>query len=245
MLARAEKEGGGARYVRGEATRTTLPRGKAQLVVAAQAFHWFDLPPTLVELRRVLAPEGGVAAMWNARGDSPLMRGYKAALREVEGYSTTPQPEDTERAIDGADGLVDRDYFEVGSQQLFDRAGLEGRARSSSYVAHATPEEKARLTQRLDALFSEHVVDGAVTFEYRTRVSFFRFDAVDVLDRIPDVRDGLDRRERAVLFVMNELKKERGDRFISTAEIYGRVVEHADMSVAELQAILIRMGARR
>lgn len=62
-------------------------------------------------------------------------------------------------------------------------------------------------------------------------------------DHIPDVRDGLTRPERVVLYVLHQLRSERGDRGFATAEIYGRVSEHLSLSVDELQAILIRLGA--
>ena len=63
-------------------------------------------------------------------------------------------------------------------------------------------------------------------------------------DDIPDARDGLTRKERVVLYVLNELQKELGRERAPTAMLYGRVVEHIDMSVEELQAILQRLGAR-
>ncbi|MFI5245598.1 MAG: methyltransferase domain-containing protein, partial [Gemmatimonadales bacterium] len=40
-----------------------LPDRSTNLVTVAQALHWFDLDPFLVEARRVLAP-GGVLAAW-------------------------------------------------------------------------------------------------------------------------------------------------------------------------------------
>ncbi|MFO0760231.1 MAG: hypothetical protein U0359_27365 [Byssovorax sp.] len=64
-------------------------------------------------------------------------------------------------------------------------------------------------------------------------------------DDLPDVRDGLTRRERVVLWQLAELQKERGDRFVPTAQLYGRVVEHVSMTPEELSAILARLGARR
>jgi hypothetical protein len=64
-------------------------------------------------------------------------------------------------------------------------------------------------------------------------------------DDIPDVRDGLTRKERVVLTVLGELRKERGERMVAVAEIYGRVVERIDLSVEELQDILRRLGAQR
>lgn len=64
-------------------------------------------------------------------------------------------------------------------------------------------------------------------------------------DNLPDVRDGLTRKERVVLYVMHQAQAESGRELIPTAMIYGRVVEYIDMSVEELQAILQRLGARR
>ncbi len=62
-------------------------------------------------------------------------------------------------------------------------------------------------------------------------------------EALPDARDGLNRRERVVLWVLSELQKERGGRNVPTAMLYGRVVEHLDMSPDELNAILVRLGA--
>lgn len=59
-------------------------------------------------------------------------------------------------------------------------------------------------------------------------------------DNLPDVRDGLTRKERIVLYLIDQIQKERGGRNVPTAMLYGRVLEHVDMSVEELQAILQR-----
>jgi hypothetical protein len=63
-------------------------------------------------------------------------------------------------------------------------------------------------------------------------------------DKIPDVRDGLTREERVVLYVLHETQKERGDRNVPTAMLWGRVCEHFYISPEELSALLARLGAR-
>lgn len=67
-----------------------------------------------------------------------------------------------------------------------------------------------------------------------------------VLRHLPDARDGLTRVERVVLFVLREAQSEFGDRPVPTATLYGRVVEHVDVSQGEFQAALQRLigGAR-
>jgi hypothetical protein len=61
---------------------------------------------------------------------------------------------------------------------------------------------------------------------------------------IPDVRDGLTREERVVLYVLHETQRERGDRNVPTAMLWGRVCEHFYISPEELSAMLGRLGAR-
>jgi hypothetical protein len=64
-------------------------------------------------------------------------------------------------------------------------------------------------------------------------------------DQIPDVRDGLTREERVVLYILNETQKERGDRNVPTAMLWGRVCEHFYISPEDLSAMLARLGARK
>jgi len=63
-------------------------------------------------------------------------------------------------------------------------------------------------------------------------------------DRIADVRDGLTRIERVVLWCLHEAQRELGDRNVPTAMLYGRVVEHVDIGVDELQRVLVRLIGR-
>lgn len=67
-----------------------------------------------------------------------------------------------------------------------------------------------------------------------------RFD-----DTISDVRDGLTRKERVVLYVLRGIQKERGDRNVPTAMLWGRVCEHFYISPEELSLMLARLGAMK
>ena len=60
-------------------------------------------------------------------------------------------------------------------------------------------------------------------------------------DDFPDSRDGLTRKERIVLYCLDQCQQERGGRNTPTAMLYGRVVEYVDMSEQELQRILQRL----
>jgi hypothetical protein len=64
-------------------------------------------------------------------------------------------------------------------------------------------------------------------------------------DYLPDVRDGLTRLERVILVELSRAQQECNGRNVPTAMLYGRVVEHVNVSVEEFQAVLTRLtGAR-
>lgn len=65
-----------------------------------------------------------------------------------------------------------------------------------------------------------------------------------VLEVIPDVRDGLTRTERLILYVIHETQKELNGRNVPTVMLYGRVLEYVDMSEAELHVYLDRLGVK-
>ena len=106
QLARAEPHPR-VRYLRHTAERLPLADRVADLLVAAQAAHWFDFPRFYAEARRVLRP-GGVVALWTyslfragAEADAALDDFYRGVVgrywpperRHVEeGYRTLPFP---------------------------------------------------------------------------------------------------------------------------------------------------------
>ena len=64
-------------------------------------------------------------------------------------------------------------------------------------------------------------------------------------DVLSDVRDGLTREERVVLYVLHETQRERGGRDVPTAMLWGRVCEHFYIEPKDLSEMLARLGARK
>ncbi|MEM7095648.1 MAG: class I SAM-dependent methyltransferase [Actinomycetota bacterium] len=63
--------------VDGTASATGLADGSVEVVLVANAFHWFDHGPAMAELRRIIAPGGALVTTWNTRDDSiPWMAEY-------------------------------------------------------------------------------------------------------------------------------------------------------------------------
>ncbi len=63
----------------------------------------------------------------------------------------------------------------------------------------------------------------------------------DPRDDLPDIRDGLTQRERIVLQCLHALQQERGGRNVPTGMLYGTVVEYVDMTMEEMQSVLVRL----
>jgi hypothetical protein len=90
----------------------------------------------------------------------------------------------------------------------------------------------------------EHASRGGVVLDL-SEVWCYVFLMRQPFDHIPDVRDGLTREERIVLYVLHETQKERGERNVPTAMLWGRVCEHFYISPEDLSLMLARMGARK
>jgi hypothetical protein len=88
--------------------------------------------------------------------------------------------------------------------------------------------------------------DDAVSLNTESGASNAIADArPDLRNTIPDVRDGLTREERVVLWVLHETQKERGGRSVPTTMLWGRVCEHFYISPEDLSAMLAWLGARK
>ena len=63
----------------------------------------------------------------------------------------------------------------------------------------------------------------------------------DAQSGIPDVRDGLTRKERVILYCLHQAQAELGGRNVPTVMLYGRVCERIDIGAEEFQQILARL----
>jgi ubiquinone/menaquinone biosynthesis C-methylase UbiE len=166
MLAFAKQEGG-AEYLQGEAAHTGLPDHGMDMAIAAQAFHWFDVPTVLVEFKRILRPQVWCAAFWNKRAHTPFLDGYQELLNKHRQHrETIPSVEETIQNIKASQGVGNVHEAEFLHHQLMDREGVLGRAHSASYVVHDIAQRE-KFDKALGELFEKHQKEGKVEFAHR------------------------------------------------------------------------------
>jgi SAM-dependent methyltransferase len=159
-------------YREGKAEATGLPPAVADLVLAAQAFHWFDPDAALQEFHRILKPEGWAALIWNERDErDPFSAAYGNIIRTGKDTAAVENP----RQGQAGKPLLTSPLFQKAERvtfpnnQVLDEEGLLGRSFSASY-APKEPGDVTAWTEQLKALFAQHQRDGAVTLHYQTSV---------------------------------------------------------------------------
>jgi ubiquinone/menaquinone biosynthesis C-methylase UbiE len=128
-----------------------VPPRTVDVVVSAQAFHWFDVDKALPEIARVLKPEGTVALVWNTRDDRIPW------VRKLGRLIDTPHQE-----REPADALIASRLFGFVEEQTFRfwqplrKQDLRDLVLSRSNIAIKTQTERDRTLRQVDALYDEY-----------------------------------------------------------------------------------------
>ena len=167
--------GGSYRSVAGTAEATTLPDGVADLIVAGQAFHWFDVPDAAIEARRVVRHGGWAALIWNDRQStgSAFLAGYEALLR-THGidYAKVLHRHVDDKAIAQFFAPAQAIVATFDNPRKLRREDLLALAGSASYLPAPGDPRHAAMMAALNALFDVHAKDDAVQMMYRTRMHY-------------------------------------------------------------------------
>jgi SAM-dependent methyltransferase len=165
---------GAFRAVEGKAEATTLADHSVDLVIAAQAAHWFDLAAARIEALRILRAPPWAALIWNDRAStgSPFAEGYEQLLREFgTDYEKLRHRQDAETTVAPYFGGPYRAFTEPNVTSL-DFPTLLARAVSASYMPQPDAPSYAPMQARLRRLFDACASAGKVEMAYTTRVFF-------------------------------------------------------------------------
>lgn len=151
---------------------TKLPKQWADLIVAAQAFHWFDSKACQKEWKRILKPEGFIALIWNERAvtQSEFMQAYEELIKkfgtdydQVKGHQVD---EAHIQAFFQSDEFI---CIELPNKQFFDLESLKGRLSSASYIPDAKDPRYTPMMQQLEKIFNQFAISGQVEFLYQCK----------------------------------------------------------------------------
>ena len=174
MRAAAEESlGSRFRSVNASAEATTLPDHSIDLFVAAQAFHWFDIPAARAEALRILKPGGWALLMWNDRklDATPFLREYEQLLLDFGAdYLKIRHNNINHAALSAFFGPAGYQSAGFENRQHLDWDGLRARLLSSSYVPH----DSQPMLDELRGIFDRHNDDGYVDMLYQTRLFYGR-----------------------------------------------------------------------
>jgi ubiquinone/menaquinone biosynthesis C-methylase UbiE len=159
----------GVEALEGTAERLPLADSEADVVVVAQAFHWFDHERALPEIHRVLRPNGYLTLVWNMRDlENSVQAGVDALLRSVRQRVDSYPAGSWREALEQSPLFGPRDERAFRFEQWFTTADLAERVASTSFVATMNAPERDELLAQVRA-----VADGLpepFPFPYRTEV---------------------------------------------------------------------------
>ncbi len=159
----------------GTAEATTLADRSIDVIVAGQAFHWFNVAQCQPEFQRILKAGAWVVLIWNERQTetTPFLRAFEAFLHN---FSTDYQQID-HRNVDHQllttfFGGTHYQLQTFPNQQVFDYDGLLGRVLSSSYIPMPGDANYQPMLTTLEKLFAQYQEQNQVAFLYDTKVFY-------------------------------------------------------------------------
>lgn len=181
-----------ARYRRfavvdGRAESTGLDAACADLVIAAQAFHWFDVEAARKEALRILRRPPRAALIWNDRRTegSEFARGYEQLLlRFGTEYRAVQERHTQVDRLERFFGHARWRTIGIAHSTPLDFDTLAERLNSASYVPSPADPRHGPMMQALRELFAGTARAGMVSMEFETRIHFAEM-AGEALVRAP------------------------------------------------------------
>lgn len=160
--------------INGGAEATGLPDDSVDLVVAGQAFHWFDVVAARAEFVRILRSGGYAVLVWNSRdtGVTPFMAAYEILLTEqANDYSVVNEHKTSDDAvIEQFYAPSAFDKLTLNNDHYYDLETLRGRTLSSSYSPTSEQPNYQPFLDQLAEIFEQHQEDRKICFGYTTRL---------------------------------------------------------------------------
>ena len=161
--------------INGTAEITMLPTDDIDIIIAGQAFHWFDKKKSKTEFKRILKPEGVFVLMWNDRRttSSQFLIAYEDFIKMFAiDYLEVNHKNIDEKIFNDFFGETNYQLKSFDNFQYFDFEGLKGRILSSSYMPEEGHKDYNFMMSVLKKIFNRFQENGKVTLEYDTKIYY-------------------------------------------------------------------------
>ncbi|MDP2386205.1 MAG: class I SAM-dependent methyltransferase [Bacteroidota bacterium] len=160
--------------INANAEHTSIQDNSIDLVIAAQAFHWFDKEKFKTECKRILKPGAHAALIWNDRqtDTNDFLKLYEEFLQMfATDYKVVNHKNFQDKSIfDSFFGEGNYKEFILPNYQDVDLVGLRGRVLSSSYMPNETHPDYQHMMYVLRKIYLRYQENNKVRLEYDTRV---------------------------------------------------------------------------
>ncbi len=161
--------------IEGIAEHTELSNHSVDLVLAGQAFHWFDKEKSKKEFKRILKTNGNVVLMWNDRrtDTTDFLKVYEDFLQMFgTDYKVVNHKNVQDKSVFApffGGEFHEKSFY---NYQDVDFAGLKGRVLSSSYMPGEGHADYEFMIYTLKKIFMRYQENGRVRLDYDTKIYY-------------------------------------------------------------------------
>lgn len=161
--------------VNGSAEATTLSDSSVDHIMAAQAFHWFDLKPAQVEFQRILRPGGAVVMIWNVRDrEHPFMNRLQQLIEKhaIDYRQVGLSDEARRQKVEAFFAPKPFQFFALPNVKIHRYEDTLGYLKSASYIPKEGTLEFEALRKDVQSLYAEECPGGSINFVFNTEVFY-------------------------------------------------------------------------
>jgi hypothetical protein len=144
------------------------------LIICAQAFHWFDKEKTRKEFKRILNSKGHVALLWNDRriNSTDFLKVYEDFLQMfASDYKVVDHKNTQDKTVFnlffGNENYKEKSFYNF---QCLNFEGLKGRVLSASYMPNTSHPDYEYMMYCLKKIFQRYQENGTIKIEYDTKI---------------------------------------------------------------------------
>ena len=160
----------------GTAENTGLESNSVDVVIAAQAFHWFNYSSALAEIKRILVSGGLLVCVWNVRDvNVDWVGAYESVLSEYEGSTPRHSSKEWRKAIDLDPSFQLVDEWSIPNPQASSSEAVVDRALSTSFIGALDSDTKQKIAGQIRDIVSD--LGNEFDFPYVSEMQIWKITA--------------------------------------------------------------------